>query len=134
MRQQTFFILLVFNVVSTFGKEINNVSYEEFYLEEDYQKTKRCKITITIIEEYLSIKFLFRPEQLSFRFNLKDVLEVDTEKHQISFTILMYMIWKEPQVRCRKAVKHVLTFTLFKTFLFSSRLIFHLGVSGKVIM
>ena len=48
--KQTFFILLVFNVVSTFGKENNKVPFEEFYLDEGYEMTKRCTIPIPIIE------------------------------------------------------------------------------------
>ena len=100
--KQALFILLAFNVVSTFGKENNAVPYKEFHLEEGYQKTKRCQCISSVVSFDI---FQFRPPQLSFRFNIKDVLEVDTEKHRISFTLLMYMTWEEPQVKCRKAVK-----------------------------
>ena len=101
--KQALLILLAFNVVSIFGKE---VSYEEFYVEEGYLKTKRCRI----MYYWDSFKiFYFRPEQVSFRFTIKDVMEVDTDKHQISFSILTYMIWHEPQVFCRTQVKRHMT-------------------------
>ena len=53
--KQALFILLAFNVVSTFGKENNAVSYEEFHLEEGYQKTKRCQCVYPLLRECFSI-------------------------------------------------------------------------------
>ena len=45
-----------------------------------------------------------RPQQLSFKFTIKDIVEVDTDKHKISFSILTYINWHEPQVSCRREV------------------------------
>ena len=45
-----------------------------------------------------------RPQQLTFKFTIKDIVEVDTDKHKISFSILTYINWQEPQVSCRREV------------------------------
>ena len=44
-------------------------------------------------------------------------MEVDTEKHRISFCLLLYMSWHEPQVLCRKEVKQTLPPLKFKRLL-----------------
>jgi len=80
-----FFFLCAITMVSSFGKEQSSVFFEEFNLEDGYLKTKR-------------------PQQLSFKFTIKDIVEVDTDKHKISFSILTYINWHEPQVSCRREV------------------------------
>ena len=68
-----------------------------------------------------------RPQQLSFKFTIKDIVEVDTDKHKISFSILTYINWQEPQASCRREVHWPSNIQFCVTFFLE-------GVSGKADM